>query len=74
MPSVDDRRATLVERMAALFREMATLEKLRSGPFTWDEMASAALDLALEEAAKVAETFLYGHEAAAAIRALKGNG
>ena len=51
-----DKRAGLVENISAKFREMVTMERLRSGPFTWDELASAALDIALAEAAKVAET------------------
>lgn len=52
-----DKRAGLVENISAKFREMVTMERLRSGPFTWDELASAALDIALAEAAKVAEAF-----------------
>jgi hypothetical protein len=72
----------LTERVAAKFREMTTLEKLRSGPFTWEQLADAAIALArddaLEEAAKVADEHEddMGHgkgaKIAAAIRALKG--
>ena len=69
-------RAALVEKVAKV------LANYRSNPAITDETAAGvALDLALEEAAKVAnfhetkteEPYKWPGEIAAAIRALKGN-
>ena len=64
-------------KLGAAFREMTTMERLRSAPFTWEELADAAITIiraeTLEEAAKELDRWhdIYGDNAAAAIRALK---
>jgi len=63
-----DRRAALVEKTARLFA--------KNDECPWEYFtgaATAALDLALEEAAKAAFEACACNGAAAAIRALKGN-
>lgn len=72
--TIDDRRAALVEKVAAEFRRLTTVEFARGTPHTWEELATAAISLiraeVLEEAAK--HLWDEGHfSAAAAIRALK---
>ena len=76
-----DRRAALIEAMARAMEKADSHAYEYQQTSSWEHLAEAALDLALEEAAKVVEFSPDSHTAremqlmidkAAAIRALKG--